>query len=467
VLFNSLEFLIFLPLVLIAFYALPQKLRWVFLLGASYFFYGSWKVEFLSLLVISTITDFYVAKGIESSDSHATKKRWLALSLVVNLGLLFFFKYSSFLLSELLPFTSLSPNQQSSLLHLLKFDLPVGISFYTFQTLGYTIDVYKGKAKAQKNIAKFGLYVSYFPQLVAGPIERYGHLSSQLFKPVKLDYTNLSNGFRLVLYGFFIKMVIADNLAPIVDSVFSTPSEYNSPAIGLGILGFGWQIYADFYGYSLIAIGTAKAMGVNLMDNFKTPYFATSIVDFWRRWHISLSTWFRDYLYLPLGGNKVSKTGWVRNILAVFLLSGIWHGANWTFIIWGAIHAFMYFLERFTPFKWTRNSWWQKFVGWFITYLAVNLAWTFFRANSFAHAQEVLSEMVHFKVNGLSIELSVTVTLMLIVFGVLEWSTRNTRIDDLLNSFPMMARWPLYAILLFCIWAFSGTTQHPFIYFQF
>jgi D-alanyl-lipoteichoic acid acyltransferase DltB (MBOAT superfamily) len=343
----------------------------------------------------------------------------------------------------------------------------VGISFYTFQTLGYTLDVYYGRTRAQQNIGKFGLYVSYFPQLVAGPIERFSHLSPQLFKQVKLNYENLQSAFRLILYGFFIKMVIADNLAPLVDEIFARPQEYDSLSTLGGILGFGWQIYADFYGYSLIAIGTAKAMGVNLMDNFKTPYFSASIMDFWRRWHISLSTWFRDYLYLPLGGNRVSKGFWIRNILAVFLLSGLWHGANWTFVIWGAIHAFMYFAERFTPVKWPRTNWWQMSLGWIITYTAVNLAWTFFRANSFDQATEVLSHVLSWQYSGESLEMTKLMFVLFTGFLIIEVASRKVRIDQWFAHFPLWFRWSLYSILMFCILAFSGTTNHPFIYFQF
>ncbi len=389
------------------------------------------------------------------------------MSLFINLGILFFFKYSSFLATEILSFTSLTDYQKGEVLKFFAFDLPVGISFYTFQTLGYTIDVYYGRSRAQQNIGKFALYVSYFPQLVAGPIERYGHLSPQLFKRISINYENLSKGFRLVLYGFFIKMVIADNLAPLVDQVFGNPGEFDSASAGLGVLGFGWQIYADFYGYSLIAIGTAKAMGVNLMDNFKTPYFAKSISEFWQRWHISLSTWFRDYLYIPLGGNRVSSGFWIRNILAVFLLSGLWHGANWTFVIWGAIHALMYIAEKYFPLKWKRDKLHQKILGFIITYLTVNLAWAFFRASNFDHAMDVLSQVFLFRTDGTSLEITNQLFLFLSLFLVIEITSRKVRIDDWFNRFPTALRWVWYAVFMFCIWGFAGTTNHPFIYFQF
>lgn len=466
-LFNSLEFLFFLPTVLVLYYLLPHKFRWALLLIASYYFYGSWKVEFLSLLVISTICDFFVARAIEKSNNSLNRKLFLAISLVVNLGLLVFFKYAHFLTQEFLAISSIPETEHENILSFVNFDLPVGISFYTFQTLGYTLDVYFNRVKAQQNIGKFGLYVSYFPQLVAGPIERYGHLSNQLFKEVKLKYENLSNGFRLVLYGFFIKMVIADNLAPLVDQIFETPEDFNYVTVAGGIFAFGWQIYADFYGYSLIAIGVAKAMGVNLMDNFKTPYFSTSIVQFWKRWHISLSTWFRDYLYVPLGGNRVSSAFWIRNILAVFLISGIWHGANWTFLIWGGIHALMYFAERFTPIKWTRTNLLQKILGLIITYLTVNMAWAFFRANSFNHAMQVFDQILQFDFQKDFIQVQLQLLIFFTLFLLLEIATRKIRIDEWLGSKHVVFRWVMYSLLLYLILGFAGITNHPFIYFQF
>lgn len=466
-LFNSIEFLVFFPLVLLLFYLIPHKFRWVLLLVASYFFYGSWKIEFLSLLLISTISDFFIAKHIYKSSSKNNQRLLLATSLFLNLGILFFFKYSSFLVNEALNFYSLEDHKKEIVQSWFLFDLPVGISFYTFQTIGYTIDVYLKKTRPEKNIGKFALYVSYFPQLVAGPIERYSHLGPQLFKKTRPNYPGIQSGLRLMLYGFFVKMVIADNLAPMVDSVFNSPANYSSQGILTGILGFGWQIYADFYGYSLIAIGGAKCMGVNLMDNFKTPYFSTSISEFWRRWHISLSTWFRDYLYLPLGGNKVSSVLWIRNILAVFLLSGIWHGANWTFLIWGAIHALMYLAERYFPVKWKRKHFLEKLGGLVITYLVVNLAWTFFRASSFENAIQLLSLFMDFNSNGLMLEFESPLLFFIFVFLVLEIASKSIRIDNWFSNIGLPFRWTLYGILIFGILGFAGTTNHPFIYFQF
>jgi D-alanyl-lipoteichoic acid acyltransferase DltB (MBOAT superfamily) len=301
-LFDSLAFLLFLPTVILLYWVLPNKFRWIFLLVASYFFYGSWKVEFLMLIVYSTCVDYLAAIQIDKTTEKLRKRFWLALSLISNFGVLFVFKYFNFFIGKrwfFQEFEAAHPKVEW-LTTFLEYGIPVGISFYTFQTVGYTIDVYQGKAKPEKNIAKFALFVSYFPQLVAGPIERFSKLHHQIFAKHTLDYDKLQKGFRLILYGMFIKMVIADNIAPLIDPVFSNPLLYSQGDNTISLLLFSLQIYADFHGYSLIAIGVAKLMGVNLMDNFRTPYFATSIKDFWSRWHISLSNWFRDYLYIPL-----------------------------------------------------------------------------------------------------------------------------------------------------------------------
>ena len=462
-LFNSVQFLVFFPLVIAVYYLVNYKWRWLLLLVASYIFYGSWKIEFLSLIVISTLVDFYVAKQLSQTDN--THKRWkyLLVSLSCNLGMLLFFKYGSFLANLTLPFAPIPDWRKEQLLGFLSFDLPVGISFYTFQTMGYTIDIFKNKIKPEKHLGKFTLYVSYFPQLVAGPIERFDHLQPQLTSKHILTYKNLSHGARLMLYGFFMKMVIADNLAPLVDSIFETPLSYSLSTKWAGILGFGWQIYADFCGYSLIAIGAAKCMGVELMTNFKTPYFANSIQDFWRRWHISLSTWFRDYVFVPLGGSKVNQFIWIRNILVVFILSGIWHGANYTFLIWGAIHGVFYLLERFVRLP---NSPFLKPIYWLKTYLVVSFAWLFFRASDLNNAWDVLLGVNISKAPKI-IETPIELILAFVLFVLLEVVFRKEKINQLLDRTPFVIRWSGYAVVLFFILSFSGTTNHPFIYFQF
>ncbi len=433
------------------------------MLIASYFFYGSWKVEFLSLIVISTLVDFYVGRKIAETDDQKKRQLLLLLSLVCNLGILGFFKYASFIAHYTLPIFPAPEWRKEQVIGLLNFNIPVGISFYTFQTMGYTIDVFKRKIKPEMHLGKFALYVSYFPQLVAGPIERFKHLQPQLLANHKISYDNLSYGFRLMLYGFFIKMVIADNIAPIVDSVFDHPQQYSTASKWTGVLAFGWQIYADFYGYSLIAIGAARCMGVELMTNFKTPYFATNIQDFWRHWHISLSTWFKDYVFVPLGGSKVNQMIWIRNILVVFILSGIWHGANYNFVIWGAIHGIVYLAERLIPIPRIFSN---KIIGWIKTYLVVSIAWLFFRANDIQNAIDVLfpspkTEKFH------SLDFPSELFIGFMLFLILEFIFRKNNLNERLNKTPFLVRWSGYALLIFLILAFAGTTNHPFIYFQF
>ena len=343
-LFNTLEFALFLPVVIILYYAIPHKFRWILLLAASYYFYMSWRVEYIFLIIISTLIDYFSGRLMEKRPSRRSRLPFLILSLCTNLGLLFFFKYYNFWVGNLnVLFDNFRINEE---IPLMNFLLPVGISFYTFQTLSYSIDVYYGRQKAEKHLGYFALYVSFFPQLVAGPIERYSRLAPQFRTRQLFNYDNLANGLRLILYGLFIKMVIADNLAGIVDQIYNAPEQYSTIDLLTGLFCYSFQIYSDFYGYSVIAIGSALIMGVRIMDNFKTPYLAVNIAEFWQRWHISLSTWFRDYLYFPLGGNRVKIMRWVLNILVVFVISGLWHGANWTFITWGALFGLIYLLEK-------------------------------------------------------------------------------------------------------------------------
>ncbi len=494
-LFDSLEFLIFFPTVIALFYLIPHKFRWIFLLVASYFFYGSWKIEFLSLIIYSTIVDYFVALRIDATQNR--KRFWLSISLISNFGVLFIFKYFNFFIGSsdyFIDFAGQHPKVEW-FTSMLEYGIPVGISFYTFQTVGYTLDVYFGKTKPQKNLAKFALFVSYFPQLVAGPIERYKNLNDQIFKKVSFQYENLSAGFRLILMGLFVKMVIADNLVSSVQPVFDNPLAYDQLDTIIATLFFSLQIYADFGGYSLIAIGLAKMMGVHLMDNFKTPYFSTSIKEFWSRWHISLSTWFRDYLYIPLGGNQANYFRWMINILIVFIVSGIWHGANYTFIVWGTIHGLFYIVENGLAKKFSlKKNLFLKVIGWIKTFFVVNIAWIFFRSDSLASAYLTLSkifgnqpsaetytkivQLENTNVNSELIKPFETITaesltiqpvlLFLIGFFILmdSW-IKQSRIDIKLNASPFYFRWTLYTILIFSITALSGTEFYLFIYFQF
>lgn len=398
--FNSLTFLIFFPLVFIIYWSLRNKslvFQNTILLVSSYVFYGWWDWRFLSLIAFSTIVDFFTGKLISESKSKQTKKAYLLVSLISNLGLLGFFKYYNFFIDS---FENMLANLG---VHIetwtLQIILPVGISFYTFQTLSYTIDIYKGKIKHTDDFLSFAVFVSFFPQLVAGPIERASHLLPQFLQKRSFDYNDAINGFSLIVYGFFKKLVIADRLAIYVNSVFSDIHNANTISLILGAVFFSFQIYADFSGYSLIARGISKLLGFDLMVNFNRPYLATNIPDFWRRWHISLSTWFRDYVYIPLGGNRVSLLRNYYNLMVVFLVSGLWHGANWTFVLWGGLHGVyqIVYLQsqrilRFKPSKYLV----MKLINITFVFLLVSFSWIFFRAENIRQAFEYIIKLFEF-----------------------------------------------------------------------
>jgi alginate O-acetyltransferase complex protein AlgI len=334
--FNSLEFVIFFPLVVFAYFALPYKWRWSLLLLASYYFYMCWRPEYIILIIASTLIDYFA--GLRMGQVNKKKrKKYLILSLCTNLGLLFAFKYFNFFNNSL----QATFNQFNLFYNVPAFSvlLPVGISFYTFQTLSYSIDVYRGDREPERHLGIFALYVAFFPQLVAGPIERSTHLLPQFYEKHNVDYVRITNGLKLMTWGFFKKLVIADRLAIYVNQVYNAPGDFHGAHIWIATYFFAIQIFCDFSGYSDIAIGAAEIMGYRFMKNFRRPYLAQSIAEFWKRWHISLSTWFRDYLYIPLGGNRVGKWRWYYNLFVVFMVSGLWHGANWTFVVWGALHG--------------------------------------------------------------------------------------------------------------------------------
>ena len=471
--FNSLAFLIFLPLVLAMYYLLPAKRRWILLLLASYFFYGFWKVEFLALIVFSTVLDFIVAQKIHKSTNQLWRRVLLCLSLCGNLGMLVIFKYLILFLPEIDPMNLYVHASENPLMgtikHAIYFSIPVGISFYTFQTMSYTIDVYFKRVNPETHLGRFAVFVSFFPQLVAGPIERFSHLQPQLKAAAKFTYDNMANAFRLMLYGFFLKMCIADNLAPLVNSVYDAPELFTKSSTLFGTLAFGFQIYADFAGYSLIAQGAALALGIKLIDNFKTPYWSKNISEFWHRWHISLSTWFRDYLYIPLGGNRVAITRWAINIMLVFTISGFWHGASWSFMVWGAIHGLIFLMERFgdklISLKDSRSNI-IKGLRILKTFVLVQFAWIFFRGKSMDKAQEILRNITSSRgVEKLSVE--PIVLFLFVLFIIMDIVLYNKRFDRWVAKLSMPLRWGIYAILIFCITAFAGHINHPFIYFQF
>jgi D-alanyl-lipoteichoic acid acyltransferase DltB (MBOAT superfamily) len=455
---------LFLPLVTAGFYLLPHKFRWPLVLLASYIFYGWWRWEFLIIIAFSTLLDYFCALKIEASSQKRTRKTFLIVSVVANLSILFIFKYFYFFIGSTEWMQAYAHNHQTTkqLIDFLSMALPVGISFYTFQTMSYTIDVYNRNAVAEKHLGHFAVFVSYFPQLVAGPIERFTHLNEQLKRKVSLTLPNLQAGFRLMIFGFFVKMVIADNLSYTVSSVFDNPSKWYFYWDIIGVLAFCFQIYADFFGYSLIAQGVAKIFGVDLMDNFNKPYLADGINDFWKKWHISLSTWFRDYLYIPLGGNRVKNARWIFNIFAVFVLSGLWHGANYTFIIWGAMHGVFYLIERFSPLK-VNNSWLKRS----LTFFAVAFAWIFFRAKNFDEAGNVIQGVLGLADGDRNLDTQPFIFFLLLIFAAFELHRGKLRFDDYCAQFNTTQRWAIYAFLLFCILTLSGSEYQPFIYFRF
>lgn len=348
-LFNSAAFLLFFPIVCILYYAIPiQKCRNIFLLFASYYFYMNWKPVYALLLLTGTGVTYLSAIGISRYRKKRQRRFCLAAGIVINLAVLFLFKYYNFAaesVSVLFESTGLALTLPE-----FRLLLPVGISFYTFQALGYSIDVYRGTTSVEKNFFTYALFVSFFPQLVAGPIERSNSLLPQFKVKQKFDYDRTMAGIRMIIWGFFLKLALADRCGTYVDAVFNHILQHNGGSYLIASLLFPFQIYGDFAGYSLVAIGTARILGFNLMENFRRPYFSTSVTEFWRRWHISLSTWFKDYLYIPLGGNRVGKVRNYFNLLTTFVISGLWHGANWTFVVWGFLHGVILCIEKYTGF---------------------------------------------------------------------------------------------------------------------
>lgn len=470
-LFNSIQYVIFLPIVLILYFLLPHKYRWILLLAASYYFYMSWRPEYIFIIMFSTLVDYLCGLKMDKLPDKKARLPFLIISLTLNLGLLFFFKYYNFAsqnLNELFTVIGIPHN-----FPLMKVLLPVGISFYTFQALSYTVDVYFGRQKAEKHLGYFALYISYFPQLVAGPIERFSNLTHQLKEKHSLTYDNLANGLRLILYGLFIKMVIADNISGFVDQIYEHPENYATFDLLKGIFFYSFQIYSDFFGYSTIAVGSALIMGVHLMDNFKTPYLSANIAEFWQRWHISLSTWFRDYIYYPLGGNRVAKTRWIINILIVFVVSGIWHGANWTFLIWGSIFGVLYIAEKYVN-KWfhIKNQHKNFSVShiFFVlkTFVLVSLIWIFFRSQNLHEALNMFAYLVkNIHLSGTTLLIPIWVWIFFAFFIASDFLLYNKRFDTWVGKFPAVLRWTIYAVLLFSIIIFSGVENFPFIYFQF
>ena len=481
-LFNSIDFSIFLPIVFILYWFVANKnlkLQNILIVAASYLFYGWWDYRFLSLILLSTIVDYSVGIGLLKQENITKRKILLWTSILVNIGFLGFFKYYNFFLDNFITaFSFFGTEIKANSLNII---LPVGISFYTFQTLSYSIDVYKRKLEPTKDFIAFSAFVSFFPQLVAGPIERARNLLPQFYKKRTFDYSKAVDGIRQILWGLFKKIVIADNCAVFADQIFNNYNDYSGSTLVLGAIFFAFQIYGDFSGYSDIAIGTAKLFGFNLMQNFAFPYFSRDIAEFWRRWHISLSTWFRDYLYIPLGGSRGTNYFKIRNVFIIFLVSGFWHGANWTFIVWGGLNA-LYFLPIMLLNKNKINTdvvaqgkhlpSVREVLSITLTFSLTTIAWIFFRAKDIHHAISYLSNIIH--PSTLTIpelitpKLEMIYTLLCIFILVLfEWMNRD-KIHALdIANYNKSSRWMLYIIIIIMIITFGSFNQNSFIYFQF
>lgn len=483
-LFNSIDFAIFLPIVFAVYWICARtSIRYqnLIIVIASYVFYGWWDWRFLVLILFSTFVDYTIGLQLQKQDAARKRKTLLWLSILINIGLLGFFKYYNFFVANFIEaFSFIGQPIQSNTLDII---LPVGISFYTFQTLSYTIDVYRRKLEPTHNFVAFAAFVSFFPQLVAGPIERATHLLPQFSRLSRFDYKEAVDGMRQILWGLFKKMVIADTCARYANLIFNNHQDYNGSALVLGAVFFAFQIYGDFSGYSDIAIGTSRLFGYDLKQNFAFPYFSRDIAEFWRRWHISLSTWFRDYVYIPLGGSRGSRWNQVRNVFIIFLVSGFWHGANWTFIAWGFINA-LYFLPLLLLRKNRTHIGVVSEKGNFpsfrdvfsmvVTFAITCLAWVFFRAATLADAFHYLTSI--FSKSLLQIpnikdgRHMLPILLLLLFFNLIEWfGRRDLYALESLDSYvsKRYLRWGFYTFILFLIGMFMQSEETPFIYFQF
>jgi D-alanyl-lipoteichoic acid acyltransferase DltB (MBOAT superfamily) len=481
-LFNSIDFAVFLPIVFIIYWFVANrnlKLQNLLIVAASYLFYGWWDWRFLSLILFSTIVDYTIGQKLKVEENQTKRKILLWTSISVNLGFLGFFKYYNFFIDNFIgAFSFFGQEIQANSLNII---LPVGISFYTFQTLSYTIDVYKKKLEPTKDLIAFSAFVSFFPQLVAGPIERATHLLPQFYKKRTFDYSKAVDGMRQILWGLFKKIVIADNCAEFANQIFNNSADMNGSTLVLGALFFTFQIYGDFSGYSDIAIGTSRLFGFDLMRNFNFPYFSRDIAEFWRRWHISLSTWFRDYLYIPLGGSRGGTWMKVRNTFIIFIVSGFWHGANWTFIVWGALNA-IYFLPLLLTNN-NRNNLETVAQGkllpslkelsfMLLTFGLTVFAWIFFRAENIGHAISYISGILSPSLFSMpqfdDMNNAIIAVTLVVVFVLIEWLGREGQyaISDLGLKWKRPIRYSMYYAIIFAIFWFGGKEQQ-FIYFQF
>lgn len=477
-LFNSLEFFVFFPIVVALYYLLPHKYRWALLLISSCYFYMVFVPVYILILGFTIVVDYFAGMWLE--DTKGKGRKWLLVaSLVANIGVLAVFKYYNFINDNL-----------TALMHGMDFEnpipylsilLPIGLSFHTFQAMSYTIEVYRGKEKAERNFGIYALYVMYFPQLVAGPIERPQNMLWQFHKEHQFDYRNFTEGLKHIIWGLFKKVVIADRISEYVNTVYNNPFDHHGAQLLMATFFFSFQIYCDFSGYSSIAIGTSKIFGINLMTNFSRPYLADSIRDFWKRWHISLSSWFKDYLYIPLGGNRVPVMRGYVNLFIVFLVSGLWHGANWTFVIWGALHGFYSVFATFSQplrnkinhFLWIdRVPFVYRFFQVAATFLLASFAWIFFRAANLSEAMYIVQNI--FRVETFQnlnlfqftadMYLSLALVALLMIIEILE---EKYRLSQALKLSPVAVRYSVYALGIIAMMVIGVWKSADFIYFQF
>lgn len=480
--FNSISFALFLPIVFLLYWLATNenyKRQNLLLLVASYFFYACWDWRFLFLLIFSTLLDYFTGVKIYQSSSIKKKTLWLWVSIVINLGFLGIFKYYNFFAQSFVEGLSLlGINSSYSSLQII---LPVGISFYTFHGLSYVIDLYKNRIKPEYNFIHYSVFVSFFPLLVAGPIERATHLLPQIIKKRTFEYPKIIDGLRQILWGLFKKVVIADNCAEFANTIFNNPTAFSGSTLALGALFFSIQIYCDFSGYSDIALGTARLFGIDLLRNFAFPYFSRDIAEFWRRWHISLSSWFKDYLYIPLGGSKGGTWMKIRNTFIIFIVSGFWHGANWTFIVWGTLNA-LYIMPSIILNTHRNNldivakgrilPTIKEVISISVTFSLTVLAWIFFRAESVGHAMTYISGI--FTQSFLSLPYfpgigkAKIIVIIASAFFAIEWLGREQQyaIAKLGQQWNRPLRWAFYYLILISLYIFAGSEQQ-FIYFQF
>ena len=480
-LFNSLEFIIFFIVTTTLYFVIPHRFRWALLLIASIIFYMSLIPIYILIMALVITVDYLAGIYIEKTEEKKKKKIFFSISIVTTILILFIFKYFNFFNANFAKLADvLHWNYSIAALSLL---LPIGLSFHTFQSLSYVVEVYRGKQKAEKNFGIYALYVMFYPQLVAGPIERPQNLLHQFYEEHHFNYNDFADGLKLMLWGFFMKVVIADRLAIVVNTVYNNPTNYTGIPLIVATVFFAFQIFCDFAGYSTIAIGIARVMGFRLMKNFNRPYFSRSIHEFWRRWHISLSTWFKDYIYIPLGGNRVSVSRWYYNLFIISLVSGLWHGANWTFIIWGALHAFYSIFSLMTQnirtktvqiFRIDKIPVLYSMIQIGVTFILVNIGWIFFRANSLDDAWYIITHIhiingINDSIQGLGLRrLEILIALISITFMIFIHILQEKKsIMSYLSSKPTWIKWTIYIIFINLILSFGVFNYTQFIYFQF